>query len=251
MMICGRCIPRFLLALPLALSLASCADDELTISEPPETPIVGTERAIVTGRVVEADGAALAGATVTVRATGERATTDITGAFVLDVPANTTLTLAATAAGMAPTLLPQFMLDPDHSADFTIPMLTGARLANLVAMGPNPKGGVVAITVKSLTGAFQPEGRTTIEITPSNFGKVMYAPECTGLPDPDPALTAMGPGDNCLAWGLGVQPHASTMAIALHGASQLALPYAVDDIIWPGTFTVDAGALTLVTLFTL
>ena len=27
-------------------------------------------------------------------------------------------------------------------------------------------------------------------------------------------------------------------------------PYAIDDVIWPGTFTVDAGALTLVTLFT-
>jgi hypothetical protein len=245
-MICGRCIPRRLLALPLAVSLANCADDELTISEPPETPIVGTDRATVTGRVVDADGAALAGATVTLRLTGERATTDSDGAFVLDVPAHTTLTVAATAPGMAPTLLPQFMLDPEHSAAFTVPMVTSARLASLAALGPNPDGGVVAMTVKSLSGVRQTD-LITIEIAPSSFGKVLYAPESSGLSDPDPGLTAMG---SSLAWGVGVQPHVSTMTIALQGASQLALPYAVDDITWPGTFTVDAGALTLVTLFT-
>jgi hypothetical protein len=249
MMICGRCIPRLLLAFPLALSLASCADDELTISEPPETPIVGNDRATVTGRVVDADGAALAGATVTLRLTGERATTDSDGAFVLDVPAHTTLTLAATAPGMASTLLPQFMIDPERSASFTIPLVASARLASLVAMGPNPQGGAVLFSVKSLTGASQAESGITIEITPSNFGTVMYAPESVGLPDPDPGLAAMGICEDCVAWGLGVQPHVSTMTIALRGAPQLALPYAVDDITWPGTFTVDAGALTLVTLF--
>jgi hypothetical protein len=250
MMICGRCIPRLLLAFPLALLLSGCLGDDLTFSEPPETPPVGTDRAAVTGRVVDATGAALAGATVTVRATGERATTGSDGAFALDVPANTTLTLAATAPGMAPTLLPQFMLDPERSAAFTIPMVTSARFASLVAMGPNPKGGVIAMTVKSLSGAPQPESLITIEIAPSNFGKVMYAPESAGMPDPDPALTAIGLGGDCIAWGVGVQPHVSTMTIALHGTSQLVLPYAVDDITWPGTFTVDAGALTLVTLFT-
>ena len=49
---------------------------------------------------------------------------------------------------------------------------------------------------------------------------------------------------------LGVQPHVSIMQFSMHGVSQVEPPYAIDDIIWPGTFTVDAGALTLVTLFT-
>jgi hypothetical protein len=31
---------------------------------------------------------------------------------------------------------------------------------------------------------------------------------------------------------------------------QVVPPYAIDEVTWPGTFTVDAGALTLVTLFT-
>ena len=41
-----------------------------------------------------------------------------------------------------------------------------------------------------------------------------------------------------------------TAQLSLHGVSQVEPPYAIDDVIWPGSFTVDAGALTLVTLFT-
>src|SRR5262245_48467419 len=126
----------------IVIALAGCTEND-AVSTPPETPPVGTERAIVTGRVVDAEGAGIAGATLIVRATGERATSDDSGAFVIDVPANTTLTLAATAPDMAPTLLQQFMLSPEGGAEFKIPLLTSARLASLSAMGANPKGGVV------------------------------------------------------------------------------------------------------------
>jgi hypothetical protein len=47
-----------------------------------------------------------------------------------------------------------------------------------------------------------------------------------------------------------VQSHVSIMQLALHGVKQVAPPYAIDEVTWPGTFTVDSGALTLVTLFT-
>jgi hypothetical protein len=60
----------------------------------------------------------------------------------------------------------------------------------------------------------------------------------------------MGAAGDCFAWALGVQPHVSIMAFTLRGAPQLEPPFAIDDVTWPGTFTVDAGALTLVTLFT-
>jgi hypothetical protein len=42
----------------------------------------------------------------------------------------------------------------------------------------------------------------------------------------------------------------SIMQLALHGVQQITPPYAIDDVTYAGTFTVDAGALTLVTLFT-
>lgn len=230
------------------VALSGCADD-LTPREPPETPPTDSERATVAGRVVDADGVAVPGATIAVRATGEHATADAGGAFTLDVPANTTLTIATTSPGMAPTLLPQLLVSPGTSAEITIPLVTTARLASLSSLGPYPMGGVVAITVQSASGA-PGASATSIELTPTNLGKVFYAPEAPGMPDPDPSLTSMGPGSDCIAWALGVQPHVSIMSFTLHGSSQLEPPFAIDDITWPGTFTVDPGALTLVTLFT-
>ena len=231
------------------VALAGCADD-LTAREPPETPPAGSERATVGGRVVDADGVAVPGATIAVRATGEHATADAGGAFTLDVPANTTLTIATTSPGMAPTLMPQLLVSPGTTAQITIPLVTTARLASLSTLGPYPMGGVVAITVQSASRAPAAPGSSTIELTPNNLGRVFYAPEAPGMPDPDPSLTSMGPGSDCIAWALGVQPHVSIMSFTLHGSSQLEPPFAIDDITWPGTFTVDAGALTLVTLFT-
>ncbi|HEX8114545.1 MAG TPA: carboxypeptidase-like regulatory domain-containing protein [Kofleriaceae bacterium] len=227
-------------------SLAGCADNLVTHTAP-ETPTTGTDRATVIGHVLDATGAPVAGATVTVRASGEHATADSTGAFTLDVPANTTLTLAANAPSMAPTLLQQFLVSTGTTAQVEIPLITSDHFQTLVAMGMNPSGGVVAVALKSLSGAGSVAG-ATVQLTPS-LGRVMYAPSL-GMADPDPTMAAVVQGDDSYAWALGVQPHVSIMQLALRGAAQVEPPYAIDDVIWPGTFTVDAGALTLVTLFT-
>jgi hypothetical protein len=228
-------------------SLTGCADS-LAIHASPETPTTANDRATVTGRVVDTSGAPVAGATVAVRASGEHATADATGAFVLDVPANTTLTLAATAPNRAPTLLQQFLVSPDTTAKVEIPLVTGDHLKSLVAMGGSPSGGVVVAALRSLSGAGSVAG-ATVELTPS-LGRVMYAPTSLGMADPDPTAPSVVPGDDPYAWVLGVQPHVSIMQLALRGVTQVEPPYAIDDVTWPGTFTVDAGALTLVTLFT-
>jgi hypothetical protein len=171
---------------------------------------------------------------------------DSTGAFSLDVPANTTLTLSATAPSMAPTLLQQFLVSTGTIAQVEIPLITTDHFKSLVAMGMNPSGGVVAVAVKSLSGTGNVAG-ATVQLTPS-LGRMMYAP--AGMVDPDPKMAAVVQSDESYAWALGVQPHVSVMQFALHGVAQIEPPYAIDDVIWPGSFTVDAGALTLVTLFT-
>ena len=183
-----------------------------------------------------------------VRASGEHATADSRGAFVLDVPANTTLTLAAAAPNMAPTLLQQLMVSPGSSGAVEIPMVTSEHFQRLGAMGGTPSGGVVVVALKSLSGSGSVAG-ATVELTP-NLGRVMYAPTSIGMADPDPSMAAVVPGDGATAWALGVQPHVSIMQLALRGVAQVEPPYSVDDVALPGTFTVDAGALTLVTLFT-
>jgi hypothetical protein len=238
-------------SLVVVASFAGCAENQVAHTAP-ETPTVENDRAKVTGHVVDAAGAPVAGATVAVRTSGEHTTTDSTGAFTLDVPANTTLTLAATAPSMAPTLLQQFLISPDASAAVEIPVITGDHFKNLVAMGGNPSGGVVAVALKSLSGSGSVAG-ATVQLTPS-LGRVMYTATSAGMADPDPAMAAVMPtvvqGDDSYAWALGVQPHVSIMQLAMHGVAQVEPPYAIDDVTWPGTFTVDAGALTLVTLFT-
>jgi hypothetical protein len=197
---------------------------------------------------MDASGAPVAGATVTVRTSGEHTTVDSAGAFTLDVPANTTLTLSAAAPGMAPTLLQQFLVSPGASGMAEIPMITTAHFQSLVGMGSNPMGGVVAVALKSMTGYGSLAG-ATVALTPS-LGRVMYAATGAGMTDPDPTMAMVVPGDDPYAWALGVQPHVSIMQLALHGVKQVPPPYAIDEVTWPGTFTVDAGALTLVTLFT-
>src|SRR4051794_11026067 len=232
-------------------SLAGCAENQMMTHTAPETPTTGTDRATVTGHVLDTTGAPVVGATVTVRSSGEHATVDSTGAFTLDAPANTTLTLSATAPSMAPTLLQQFLVSTGTSAQVEIPLITSDHFKSLVAMGMNPSGGVVAVAVKSLSGAGSVAG-ATVQLTPS-LGRMMYAPAGAGMSDPDPAMAAVVPAveqGESYAWALGVQPHVSIMQFALHGVAQIEPPYAIDDVIWPGSFTVDAGALTLVTLFT-
>jgi hypothetical protein len=237
--------------LVVAASLTGCADNLVTHTAP-ETPTIGNDRATVTGHVVDTNGAPVVGAVVALRGSGEHATVDSTGAFTLDVPANTTLTLSATAPNVAPTLLQQFLVSTGTGAQMEIPLITSARFKSLVAMGMNPSGGVVAVAVKSMSGAGTAAG-ATVQLTPS-LGRMMYAPAGLGMADPDPAMAAITPavtqGDESYAWALGVQPHVSIMQFALHGVAEIEPPYAIDDVILPGTFTVDAGALTLVTLFT-
>jgi hypothetical protein len=232
-------------------SLTGCAVNRVAHTAP-ETPTIGSDRASVTGHVLDAQGAPVAGATVAVRTSGEHATADSDGAFTLDVPANTTLTLSATTPNMAPTLLQQILVSPGASAMVELPMVTTDHYQSLLALGANPSGGVVAVALKSISGTGSVAG-ATVGLTPS-LGRVMYAPAGAGMVDPDPAMAAVMPpvvqSDESYAWAVGVQPHVSIMQLALHGVSQVEPPYAIDDVTFPGSFTVDAGALTLVTLFT-
>ena len=233
----------------LVASLTGCADN-LTPAEAPETPTVPGNRATVTGHTVDGTGAPIAGATVTVRATGERATSDSAGAFSLNVPSDSTLTIEATSPAMATTLLSQFMISTGAATSFEIPLLTGDRIKSLTSLGTNTSGGAVAIVIKSISGAERTATGATVELAPSNLGRILYIPDQPGMADPDPSLTSIARANDPVAWAVGVQPHVSVMTFNLRGATQVAAPYAIDDVTYPGTFTVDAGALTLVTLFT-
>ena len=140
------------------------------------------------------------------------------------------------------------MVSPGTSVAVELPMVTGAHLKSLLTMGPNPAGGVVILGLESMSGSGSVAG-ATLALTPS-MGRVIYTAAGTGMVDPDPTTSSVLQGADPYAWVIGVQPHVTIMQLALSGVTQIEPPYAIDDITWPGTFTVDAGALTLVTLFT-
>src|ERR1041384_1589851 len=156
---------RVTLVLVFVASLTGCADNQVPYTAP-ETPTIGNDRATVPGHVVDTTGAPVAGAAVALRGSGEHAMADSTGAFTLDVPANTTLTLSATAPDMAPTLLQQFIVSPGASAVVELPMLTGDHFKSLVGMGANTMGGVVAVALRSMSGNGSLAGASG-ELTPS------------------------------------------------------------------------------------
>ena len=160
----------------LVAALTGCADN-LSLPETPETPPVTGDRATVTGHTVDGSGAPIAGATVTVRASGERATSDSAGAFSLDVPADTTLTIEATSPTMATTLLSQFMISTGAATSFEIPLLTHDRIKGLTSLGTNTTGGAVAIVLKSVSGAERSATGATVELAPSNLGRILYIPD--------------------------------------------------------------------------
>src|SRR5256885_205881 len=132
------------------------------------------------------------------------------------------------------------MVSSGTSAAVPIPMVTSEHFKRLVAMGGTPSGGVLMVALKSLSGSGSVAG-ATVELTP-NLGLVMYAPASIEMADPDPSMVAVVRGEDAYAWAVGVQPHVSIMQLALHGVPQVEPPYAVDDITFSGTFTVDSGA---------
>jgi hypothetical protein len=127
---------------------------------------------------------------------------------------------------MAPTLLQQFLVSPGAIATVDLPMVTTDHLKILLAMGKNPSCGVVAVGLKSMSGTGSVVG-ATVSLTPS-LGRVMYAPTGAGMADPDPAMAAVMP-----SVVQSDESYASIMQLAMHGASQVVPPYAIDELTFP------------------
>src|SRR5262249_56712850 len=132
----------------------------------------------------------------------------------------------------------QYLVATGTTARVETPLVRADHFKTRVAMAMNPSGGVVAVAVRSLSGSGSAAGGTVA--LPPSLGRMMYAPASLEMAAPDPAMAAVmpaaAPGGESYAWALGVQPHVSIMQFALHGVSQIEPPYAIDDVIWPGSF---------------
>ena len=92
-------------ALGAALASAGCGSERPIIAVEdgsiPSMPTPMPGKAMLTGVVRDGTGTAVVGATLRIAETDATATSDATGAYALDIPADSTVTLVASADGFA------------------------------------------------------------------------------------------------------------------------------------------------------
>jgi hypothetical protein len=179
-------------------------------SPPPAGPASAPGRAVVQGRVLGADGQPVAGATVAVldapvgAAAGASAGAD--GRWQLSVPADTSITLRATAEGLAPTLFGAFLVpDGRVTEDLDLLLLTRQTVDQMNAAAGGADGtalGVAALDIVARGGCDAAGGQVSLD--PARAGQVAYGAGAAVAPDG--AATAVQAGARPAVWLLGVRP---------------------------------------------
>lgn len=226
--------------------------DQDTIPMMPR-PVAGT--ATIAGQVTDANGAGVAGATLTVAETDATVVTAADGRFELAVPSDSTLTLIAAAAGYAKTYRESvvvasqtridgfdfLMLSPDQLTSFNT--LNGAKMST---------GGLMAIRLHSMNGGCATDG-ARLEVWPPRGGQVAYSrPSATGgVDEPDPTLEGVQLGARIDAWITGaISPgNQLTVTVRQDGCRQMGQSPSLGGMVFPGLRHAAAGALTQADLF--
>ncbi len=226
------------------------------MSTAPTVPTLDPGMAMLAGKVITTDGMPIAGATVTMldRSAVEPAITATTGAdgsWQLTVPGTTDVNLRVEAMNFAPTRATTVAVAKQKSSvGMEIMMIPPARLTELSGMMGGAKVdlyGVVAVDVKSVSGACDPAGGKVL-LTPSPFGRVVY-----GKADqtPDMTLTTMQAGARPSAWVLGVLPSGTYYNLKFEkaGCTQVASPVLWSERSYKGHLPVETKALSHAMIF--
>jgi hypothetical protein len=256
-------IARATLGLLLAgFSTAGCGVQRPVASSPagagdvPTTPAIMTGKAQLSGVVRDGDGNGVAQATVRVAETDASAMTDASGAYALAVPADSTLTLVATAPGFATTFRESIIVAEGATATgFDVLLLPSADVARVGALAPSAPAdmrGLVAVHLRSLRDGCVTAG-ARVEVWPPLAATVLYGrPNATGgLDEVDPALSGVEAGARVDAWLAGAVPPGNMFEIRVdqQGCALTAQRPSVGGVLMTGQRRVDAMALTEIDLF--
>jgi hypothetical protein len=222
----------------------------------PEMPklILGT--ATVSGVVRDGAGGPIAGATVKVAETGASTMTDPSGAYMLEVPSDSTITLAISAMGFA-TSYRESVLLADHATATgnDVMMLTLDEVMRFTAMGFPAEvatRGLMAVRLHSVSPSCMTAG-ARISVWPPLGAKVVYAqPSATGgLDEPDPTLTAVQDGTRVSAWLSGTISPGAMLTINLEqtGCTVMLQNPSSNGLVFTGQRRVDAQSLTEAEIF--
>jgi hypothetical protein len=227
---------------------------------PAPTPPPTTGQARLAGRAVDENGLGVAGAHVQVAETGAATDTDANGAYALPVLADSTVTLAASAPGMADTYRDSVLVAADAAVQgFDLMLLSPDEIAQMNALGAAALGGgdqvdagVVAIRLHGDGAGCAPDG-AHLSLWPPRAAAVTYSRPSggAGLDQPDPSVDGVQPGAAVGAWLLAAAPPGNMMAIGvdLPGCRVAPAPPPADGLTFSGARHVVAGALTVSDLF--
>lgn len=245
--------------LGLLVSLAGCGDaaSRTAGAGVPTTPVLVVGEALVSGRVVGADGMGVPGATVLVAETDAKVTADDGGAYRIQVPSDSTVTLMASATGLAPTfresvtVASQAMID---GFDFRLLPLDRITAANaLGSPGQESTRGLMAVRLHALDAACVLAG-ARLSVWPPQTAKVVYSrPTATAgaMDTPDPVVDGVQPETTISAWLTAVVPPGNGITIGVEqpGCKVMTPSPSLGGLLFPGLRHVAVQSLTEVDLF--
>jgi hypothetical protein len=251
-----------LLASVATLALGACSDQTLPtlpvqVGESVPTmprPTVGS--VTIGGHVRDDVGSPVAGATIQVAETDARATTDADGAYRVEVPSDSTVTLSASAPGTALTFRESVVVAAGARIEgFDFALLATERVATYDALGRpglETMRGLMAVRLHALDTACAPSG-AHLSVWPPLAATIVYgAPAAPGmLGAPDPAATSVPEGADVALWLAGTMPPANDLRfdVDVPGCRLASASPSFDGLTFPGQRHVVPAALTLVDLF--
>lgn len=248
------------IALVMASVLTACgesapppspSDDPL----PPAMPKADPLQAMLSGHVRDAHGQGIAGARVSIAETDASATTDAAGAYLLDVPADSTVTVLAAAAGFARTYRESVMVAAGVAVpDFDVMLLSPDALTSMNALGGGAAAtslGVMALRLHSLSADCVTAG-ARVAVWPPKAATVVYSRRgADGVDQPDPAADSVQDGVAIHAWLAGAVPPGNMLQLTVEQPGCQVMPQSpsIGGLIFPGLRRAEAQALTEADLF--
>jgi Carboxypeptidase regulatory-like domain len=221
---------------------------------PMPTPMPG--EASVSGKVLDADGTAVSGATIKVAETDRTATSDATGVYQMMVPSDSTVTLVTSAPGFAPTFRESVLIASQAMVTgfdvLVLPLATIARMNALGAPDQTATRGLVAVRLHSLNDACLTAG-AHVSVWPPKAATVIYSSPnpSGGLDEADPSLDSVQAGGHVDLWLSAAFPPGNMLLITVEQAGcQLLTPSpSMAGVIFPGSRRIDVQSLTQADLF--
>jgi Carboxypeptidase regulatory-like domain len=213
------------------------------------------------GHVLDGSGRGVQGAMVKIAETDGVATSDASGAYQVAVPSDSTVTLTATAMGMASTFRESVVLASGSTvSDFDILLLSTAEMTavnmlgqpTLTAMQAATRG-TVAIRLHTMSATCMAAG-ARVTVFPTTAATVLYsAPAGTagGLDMPDPTLQAVQAGTTIAVWLATALPPGNMLRIDVQkdGCQLMPQSPSLGGLMYPGLRSIAATALTEADLF--